>query len=540
MNITKAPANPSKLLDAFVIFIAGLLVFTTGLAHHEFVQFESRFGLFAQEMFRNGISFFPTTYNKFYPDYPATQTILTYLFSLPFGKVTFFTTMLPTALASALTLVFIYLIGALQARRWGIYSVLFALFTFNFLQASRTISLDQFTTLATTASFYFAYSTETTKKRSYLWLVPLAWLTGFLFRGPIGLIIPASVTCCFYLFEKNIRLFILMAFASVILLVICMAGLLAAAWHAGGQPFMQAVIHMQATNRVDTVAAVPFYYYFSASFIYYAISFPIAAIVLITHIKYFTKAKDAHHTLLKHLACWLLLILIGMSIPSDKKMRYILPIVPAIALSAAYLYYKQPHTKLLAGLRSLFNYICQSLPVLGIVAATGCFIFSYSTHIPLLVPYINIFITCSLLIIATIACKKQVTDPVLREFIILCTGLAAFIVIYAEIGQSLDMQFNRAKPFVTQVETIRHPEQKIVFYKIGPDGEDIKFMVALDKPLQPVFLQDPNTILNFKEPAIFIAKDTDFLQLPDNIKQKLHFLFEGHLGHQDCFVFSRK
>src|SRR5690348_8465213 len=101
------------------IFLLGILVSLIGQNHHEFIQFESRFGLFIQEMLRNGISFFPTTYNQFYPDYPATQTILSYLFSLPFGHVSIYTAVLPTAIATGLTLVFTYLIGATQNKLLG-------------------------------------------------------------------------------------------------------------------------------------------------------------------------------------------------------------------------------------------------------------------------------------------------------------------------------------------------------------------------------------------------------------------------------------
>ena len=40
-------------------------------------------------------------------------------------------------------LVFIYRIGALHTREWGIYAALFAFFTYNFLSESRSIALAQ-------------------------------------------------------------------------------------------------------------------------------------------------------------------------------------------------------------------------------------------------------------------------------------------------------------------------------------------------------------------------------------------------------------
>ena len=46
--------------DAWLVFLISVVAFTLCLFDHEFIQFEARFGLFAQEMLRSGIQFFPT------------------------------------------------------------------------------------------------------------------------------------------------------------------------------------------------------------------------------------------------------------------------------------------------------------------------------------------------------------------------------------------------------------------------------------------------------------------------------------------------
>jgi len=102
--------------DSAMILLLGGIVFTCCPAP-EFINFNARFALFAQEMFRNGPTFFPTTYNTPYPDYPAASTFLVYLMSLPLGRVTPFTVVLPTAIVSALVLVVTYQISALHSRR---------------------------------------------------------------------------------------------------------------------------------------------------------------------------------------------------------------------------------------------------------------------------------------------------------------------------------------------------------------------------------------------------------------------------------------
>src|SRR5687768_3598086 len=84
------PMNPTKsakqsIFDGICIFILGLMCFTFGLSHQEIIGFEARFYLFALEMFRHGISWFPMTYHHPYPDYPVTSTLFIYGLSQVMG-----------------------------------------------------------------------------------------------------------------------------------------------------------------------------------------------------------------------------------------------------------------------------------------------------------------------------------------------------------------------------------------------------------------------------------------------------------------------
>jgi 4-amino-4-deoxy-L-arabinose transferase-like glycosyltransferase len=193
------------------IFFFSLLLFLVFLPS-EFIAFQTRFGLFAQEMFRHGITFFPQTYMGSYPDYPISSTVMIYLVSLLFGHVSPLTAILPTAIISSLTLVLIYRIGALENEQLGIYAVLFALFTQYFIEESRTISLDQYIAFFTALGFYLVYSADVYQKFKRLLFLPLVLLLGFAFRGPIGLVIPAGVLCGYYLYRKEYTHFLKFGF----------------------------------------------------------------------------------------------------------------------------------------------------------------------------------------------------------------------------------------------------------------------------------------------------------------------------------------
>jgi len=81
--------------DSAILFIVGVALFTIGLPA-EFISLDARFAVFAQEMLRNGPTFFATTYGNPYPDYPGTSTFMIYLMSLPFGRVTQLSAILAT------------------------------------------------------------------------------------------------------------------------------------------------------------------------------------------------------------------------------------------------------------------------------------------------------------------------------------------------------------------------------------------------------------------------------------------------------------
>lgn len=523
---------------ATLIFFFGLLLFTGGLFNHEFIEFESRFGLFAQEMLRNGITLFPTTYHQYYPDYPATQTILTYLFSLPFHKVTIFTAVLPTAIASSLTLSFIYLIGTKIDYRLGIAGILFALFTFNFLAAARSISLDQFVTTATVASFYCIYQTSNSnlnlQKKTANWL-PLIWFLGFAFRGPIGLIIPASIVGGYFLLERNYKACVITAITALLLLLICITTLLGMAWHEGGQQFVQHVINMQVMSRLNEGDKPPFYYYFIDSFSGYAMTFPIAIVIFLSYLKTFlNKPVSQTLSLLRHLAFGTLIILVGMSIPGSKKIRYILPIVPFVSLASAILFIEQLQTKFQINLKNFIVLFCKYLPLVSLVLVAVISILNWLKQITLDIHYLMLIILLSILACVSLRISKKILID--KDLSILGIGATTFIVLYIFLVQPTQIQLNQVKPFVLQVEMLRQPGQNIVFYQIGPDGADIKFMVALDKPIQPDFLEQPQELVNYTKPGVFIFRKESFIALPKNIQNQFTVLMMDKLGHLPCIV----
>jgi 4-amino-4-deoxy-L-arabinose transferase-like glycosyltransferase len=526
--------------DSLLVFFIGVVVFTIGLSP-EFIGFNCRFAVFAKEMLHNGPTFFPTTYGQPYPDYTGASTLMIYLASLPFSKVTPFTSVLPTAIVSALILVFIYRIGAIRSRNWGLFAVLFALCTIEFFNLSRSVSTDQYTALATVMCFYIVHSATVYNRQKRLLLIPFLFMFGFVFRGPIGLIIPASVVCAYYLYNRDFENFAFTACVSAILLVAYSLILLATAQYQGGETFVKQVIRAQVTGRLSGDAKHWLGYYFVESFGRYTLSYPFAVVVIaVLHKKIFAR-ENGDYRLLGSLVIWIIVVLVGMSIPSARKIRYVLPMIPAVALVGSYLFVYPSRNNILSEVKKTFLQFCSWFP-LGVVVFSLLAWVSSSRYRSLLGGnYPAAIIPAIILTIASWVLNIRLKNNNRKDLALLAVATVTSIIITICIVEPIDCYRNTTRPFVAKVEALRSQKSgEVVFYRIGADSAAIKFMANCDKQLKPQFVNNPTDILDFQASAYFIAAKGDFAALPKRVTSKIKVLCSGKIGHDDCIVFTCK
>ncbi len=524
--------------DSLLIFFAGLFIFI--IAHsREFTGFNCRFAVFAQEMLSNGPTFFPTTYGKPYPDYPGTSTFLIYVISLLSGKVTLFNAILPTAIISALVLVVIYLIGSMHSRKWGLFAVLFALSTVSFFSLARAISIDQYSTLGTALSFYIIYSASIYNRNRRLWFLPFILVFGFAFRGPIGLVIPAAVICAYYLFNKDLKKFAIMASMSVVLFALCCLALLEAAKYQGGDAFVKQVLEAEITGRIGEGARNWPGYYFSQSFAAYFISYPLAIITIIALFGHIIRRSNGDYSLLFSLSVWMLVVLIGMSVPASKKIRYIEPMIPAAALIGSYMFILPFQNNVLSGIKKNLIQICSWLPFGVTIAILILWALSRRIESIFGANYLVAAIITAALAITTVFLDKKYKEGFEHEFAFLSIGILTFMGSLIFIAEPIDNYHNSTSSLVAKIETLCSQEAgEIVFYRIHPDGQAIKFMANFDAPIQPRFITKPNDILDLNMPAYFIALKEDFESLPENIMQHVKLIDFNKIGRDDCVIFT--
>jgi 4-amino-4-deoxy-L-arabinose transferase-like glycosyltransferase len=507
------------------VAVVGLLLFTLGLWGQEFVGFETRFAVFAKEMLRAGVSIFPKTYGEPYPDYPATSTLLIWLGSLPLGEVTKFTAILPTAIASALNLALTYRLLSYVSRQWAFVAVCFELLTATFLVEARAISLDQMLATITLACFILAYRRDAgiaSSERWLLWIFVLLVL-GFSIRGPMGIVIPVGVLCSYYALTHQWRAVFRIGVPSLALLIACWFALLFLARIEGGETFVEDVIRMQVTGRLGGHDdALPRYYYLVNSLSNFALSFPVALLVtasllrsalLRLQLPFWRKADaaswDPAMRMAVLMAGWLLLVLIGLSIPETKKARYLLPAVPAMAALAAYVFIDQSN----GFLRVIYRTLQKLLLILPMLLLGLVF---YAEHYARQ-RHLNVEIQTSLLLsllvggqLLALFALRRTWPQDKRDKLIVAVAASTFWLTNVCLREPAELQIHSARPFVQAVEELRRQQPgPLAMYGVGKDSLAIVYHVNVADEFRPLFINQVEQLRSLHYPLYLLISDKE-------------------------------
>jgi hypothetical protein len=377
-------------------------------------------------------------------------------------------------------------------------------------------------------SFYMVYSAQILKRSNRVWWLFPLFLAGFAFRGPLGLVIPTGVVCMFYLLEKDYKRFFLIAILSALLLAIASAALLSIAYHVGGQHFLDEVLQKQVFGRMQADAKTPaHYFYLIESFGAYAVVYPLAVFMLLGLVLNFNFSQTTR-TLLK-IAGWALIVVVGLSIPGDKKVRYILPAIPALALICGYLFVVPRERHYFYFLKRLFLLFCWLFPTLALGA-----IYFLRQHQPELIFSYN---TIFALLIALQVCMFFMLK---RDLLIFAMAVLALWTTIIFVIEPIYINLNRARDFVWQVEDLRLKNQaQLVFYREGRDGLVIKYLINMPQEVQPVFIKDLRELAKNKQPVMIVMTKENYEQVSKKDRKHLHMVMRGMLGREPVIVFSR-
>jgi len=501
--------DPALRRQSWGIGLLALLLFIAGNWDQAIIGFDSRFVLFAQEMLRHGPGFFPTTYGQPYADYLSTSTLLTWLVSLPLGRVTSLSAWLPTAIASALIVTLIYRLTAPYSQRWALLSIALLLLSSTFISETRSVSLDQMLAAVTMAVFYLGYAHDHfASPRRLPWLLLLV-LLGFAIRGPIGLVIPTGVLCSYYLLNRQWRSLFSFGLLALALLLACVGLLLLLAKLSGGETFMQDVIRMQFLGRMDgREGSSSVLYYFTSSLGNYALAYPLALLALLAVLLSGRRSADSGWQLLLGCIAASLIVMLGLSIPEAKKARYVLPMMPMVAIIAAYPFHRADGRlfKALRGLMLGFWALAPGLLIGVLLVARHRF----GAQLEHFQGAMGLLIGLQVLVAGLLL--KWRWRPVGPAF---CAVLAVWST-YILVVEPLERQLYDTRTFAREVHGLiqQHPAP-LVLHGLGKDAKAIKFMVNVECDRVPLFTQTPADLAALPTPAWLVMDKADYLRLEE-------------------------
>jgi 4-amino-4-deoxy-L-arabinose transferase-like glycosyltransferase len=408
------------------------------------LNYTTRLVDFTEYMLHHGVTLFPIADNlQPYPDYTIANTFLEYLASLPFGRVSILSMGLPMCLAASLMLVFVYKLGALHDKKWGLYGVLFSLFTWAFLDGVTYLALDVYPALVTVICFYLVYSADLKQDRSRLVFVFVALALGFTFRGPVGLIGPTIVVATYYTLSKQWRTLLAFLLFAGVTFTAGVALLCWAAYLEGGKSFMQDVLEMQGLGRVTNTHSTRYYFYFTIGLLTYSVTTFFALNVIIKKYKeFFRSPRQPDFTLMLYLTAWFLALLVFFTIPDTKKFRYVTSITPAIALLAAYVFVDRDGAFTRA--RQGFLRFCMNLPIIGLAMLLIVVIYNWHAKTPLQPNYPAVIGSCVVLAIGRYLIPRHLSEHPNREFIMVIFGLVTFFLLDAFLFNAISYHLELA------------------------------------------------------------------------------------------------
>jgi 4-amino-4-deoxy-L-arabinose transferase-like glycosyltransferase len=504
--------SKASLFAATTAGLICLLLFITGIWNQGYIGFETRFALFAREMFADGPGWFPTSYGQPYPDYPAMSTFLIYLVASLLGEVNKFATVLPTALSAAMTVFFACRILSHYDRSWAFYCVVILLLTNTFATEARAISLDQTIASISIVSFYLVWRSETLGEGSIPWLIWPLLVFGFSVRGPLGVVIPSVGIAVFYLFQLQWKKLLVYGFASLALLVALWLLLLQLANAAGGEVFMAEVIRMQIGERLNSGASPEFGAYFKDAFGNYALAYPFAVLgyfaLLYRIVTQPHRPRDDKLRFVIFMGVWALVIMLGMSFADTKKSRYLLSMTFPLSVIASYIIY-QHESGVLALLRRLYTGIILVLPGLLAIALPFASRKALKNGLnPADFPIDSVMIMLLVLQIIAIAWAvygSRKGTPLRAE---LSLGVVAFWLVLITILEPAELQIRDSRHFVSRVEAIRQTQNlPLVFYQELPDVMGKVYVVNAEQLSIPAFIDDLTELAGFPSGACLVARD---------------------------------
>ncbi|MDX2457478.1 MAG: hypothetical protein QNL87_08230 [Gammaproteobacteria bacterium] len=535
LNSGIASNSRNDPLVAWAVFFGSLAVLWPFYLHRDFAGLEVRFAYFVQEMWRTGMTLYPHTQIGPYPDYPVTSTWLTYGLSKLFGGFSLPVALLPSAVVSAGTVATVWRIGALHSREYGTIAALLLLSTVGFLMQARTTSLDAWVMFSACLCFYLAISAVLKGSRMPLVKLLLLIFIAAIFRGAVGGVIATGVVSAVFLVNRRWKDLFLHGFCAALVIAASVALLITAAYLEGGREFVDRAVDFQFSRRFgDPDSGLDVY--FLGAMGSYAISYPLALIAVIAIALKGKPSASAYSLLLISIIAWLMIVVMGMSIPGTKKTRYILAAAPAMALLAGALLVRAKEYHFPRVRRAVLIFLA-TMPLIVCIAMLALSRSELAVNLSMQANLLSTAILTALLALCSYLSLRKLEDPQQLWAILVIFTLTVLSAKYL-VEEPVQQLHESDQEFVSAIQGYRDSmgSSRLGFYRLGPEYQDMNYLVVLNSAERPVYAWEIANIDmgTSQAPLILILLTENLATFSKTYQRPWEEIARGRLGHKEC------
>jgi 4-amino-4-deoxy-L-arabinose transferase-like glycosyltransferase len=306
------------------------------LENHGYV----RYAEIAREMIRSGEWVVPHYNGEVYIEKPP---LLFWLMAIPswcYGSVTPLIARLPSAVSAWAVVMVLFLWGrrVYGSVQSGLISGGLCLMSFQFFFEARNPKTDMLFCLMIVLSLYFFYrGYDTDRRKSYVFygLSFFSMGLGTLTKGPVGLVIPILIVAAFLLKERQIKILVSGEFL-IGYVVLAVTVLLWAALFVYKVGWEESIALVKSTGVMTRRA--PIYFYFQKICGQF---FPVSLTLPFLFVHLWRKRGERLPSGEFFLLLWFVLLFVLLTLYNFRASRYLLPVLPPLALMAGGMLQKQ-------------------------------------------------------------------------------------------------------------------------------------------------------------------------------------------------------
>ena len=541
MSMTQHQSYLDRPLFPLTLFLAVLAAYIWATPLRDLFGLEARNALFTKNMISDGPGLIPMLMGTPYADYPPLYFWLSWLFSLPAGRVTPLSAVLPSALAAAAMVAVTFMLARkISAQTALIAALALATCPDYWLKAGRA-TIDMLLALWVSLAVFLLYLryrrpaaiAGVVAETTALVMMLLAFFT----KGPVGLALPVGIWATFLICERKWRSLLSFAMKSLLLASACIGIELLVLWHAGGGELIRKVYEAQLASRLNDQANEPLFYY------PFYLLFGAAPWWIPACLGFYLSGRrhggnTARRTFLSDLfsqeimrlaACWFFFVLILFTAASTRHNRYLLPLFPALFLLIGRgIELFLVNSRLLRRQRAagFLNYLFWLI----IAGVTIMFLTAPLSYRPPVFFWL-VWSTCSLFVYELLS-REATRNIRLPGLAMLCAG--CIMAAEAMMIEPWISQQESGRVFVRDTEGMIEKGIPVVLYKINPDGDGIKYALHSSRPSEKLFFVNSLKEINkIPSPFLLIAfnKAENELAMLDHGKS-IQKIAQGLL-HQD-------